>query len=198
VRGEITFNCGGHKMTWYYWVLTWWIGLSLLVSACFLVLGLLALRRAARKSIRPTMAPSPVLTRPGGEKRVDEKRKFKRFKGKEAAFSVFMRSNELMGLGQIQDISIGGLCVQYVSTEEDTKGCSEIKIFGKNDRFIHLDRVQCRIVYDKEVPAGAWEQIITRRCGVEFENLSVKHLSLLQEFIDHFAFVETQASNARA
>ena len=56
-------------MTWYYWVLTWWIGLSLLVSACFLVLGLLALRRAARKSIRPTMAPSSVLTRLGGEKK---------------------------------------------------------------------------------------------------------------------------------
>ncbi len=35
-------------MTWYYWVLAWWIGLSLLVSACFLVLGLLALRRPGK------------------------------------------------------------------------------------------------------------------------------------------------------
>ena len=76
-------------MTWYYWVLTWWIGLSLLVSACFLVLGLLALRRAARKSIRPTMAPSSVLTRLGGEKRFDEKRKFKRFKGKRGGILCF-------------------------------------------------------------------------------------------------------------
>ena len=126
-----------------------------------------------------------------------EKRKFKRFKGKEAAFSAFMRSNELMGLGQIQDISIGGLCVQYVSTKEDAKGCSEIKIFGKNDRFIHLDRVQCRIVYDKEVPAGAWEQIITRRCGVEFKNLSVKHLSMLQGFIDYLALDGTQSGNPK-
>jgi hypothetical protein len=85
-----------------------------------------------------------------------------------------------------------------VSTKEDAKGCSEIKIFGKNDRFIHLDRVQCRIVYDKEVPAGAWGQIITRRCGVEFENLSVKHLSMLQDFIDHFTFNETQSGNPKA
>jgi len=156
------------------------------------------LEQATRKSTPSIMARSSVLTWLGEKKMFEEKRKFKRLKGKEAAFSAFMRSNELMGLGQIQDISIGGLCVQYVSTKEDAKGCSEIKIFGKNDRFIHLDRVQCRIVYDKEVPAGAWEQIITRRCGVEFENLSVKHLSMLQEFIDHFAFVETQASNARA
>jgi hypothetical protein len=143
------------------------------------------------------MARSSVLTWLGEKKMFEEKRKFKRLKGKEAAFSAFMRSNELMGLGQIQDISIGGLCVQYVSTKEDAKGCSEIKIFGKNDRFIHLDRVQCRIVYDKEVPAGAWEQIITRRCGVEFENLSVKHLSMLREFIDHFTSNETQSRNPK-
>ena len=155
------------------------------------------LEQATRKSTPSIMARSSVLTWLGEKKMFEEKRKFKRFKGKEAAFSAFMRSNELMGLGHIQDISIGGLCVQYVSTKEDAKGCSEIKIFGKNDRFIHLDRVQCRIVYDKEVPAGAWEQIITRRCGVEFKNLSVKHLIMLQEFIDHFTFNETQSRNPK-
>jgi hypothetical protein len=32
---------------------------------------------------------------------------------------------------------------------------------------------------------------------VEFENLSVKHLSMLQEFIDHFAFEEIQSGNPR-
>ena len=128
----------------------------------------------------------------------EEKRKFKRFKGKEGAFAAFMRPNELINMGQVQNISMSGLCVQYLSTHDNNVGCSAIKIFGSNDRFIHLDRVQCRIVYDQEVPEGSWEQISTWRCGVEFENLSVKHLSMLQEFIDHFAFVETQASNARA
>ncbi len=118
----------------------------------------------------------------------EEKRKFKRFKGKEGAFAAFIKPNELMNMGQIQDISMGGLCVQYVSTNEDNKGCSEIKIFGSNDRFIHLKRVQCRIVYDNQVSKGPWEQISTRRCGVELENLSVKQLSMLQDFIDYFCF----------
>ena len=127
----------------------------------------------------------------------EEKRKYKRFKGKEGAFVAFIRPNELMNMGQIQDISMVGLCVQYVSTNEDNKGCSVIKIFGSNGRFIHLDKVQCRIIYDQEVPEGIWEQISTRRCGVEFENLSVKHLSMLQDFIDHFAFDETQSSNPK-
>jgi c-di-GMP-binding flagellar brake protein YcgR len=126
---------------------------------------------------------------------LDEKRKFKRFKGKDGAFAAFIKPNELINMGQVQNISMGGLCVRYLSTHDNDGGCSAIKIFGSNDRFIHLDRVQCRIVYDQEVPEGSWEQISTRRCGVEFENLSVKHLSQLQEFIDNFAFDENQFEN---
>jgi len=128
---------------------------------------------------------------------LEEKRKFKRFKGKEGAFAAFTRPNEFMNVGQIQDISMGGLCAQYLSTNEDNKGCSEIKIFGTNDRFINLGGVQCRIVYDREVPEDSRKQIRTRRCGVEFENLSAKRLSMLQDFIDSFAFDETQSGNPK-
>jgi hypothetical protein len=41
------------------------------------------------------------------------------------------------------------------------------------------------------------ELISTRRCGVELENLSVEQLSMLQDFIDHFAFDETQSGNPK-
>ncbi len=126
----------------------------------------------------------------------EEKRKFKRFKGKEGAFAAFMRPNELINMGQIQDISMSGLCVRYLSTHKNHEGCSAIKIFGSNDRFIHLDRVQCRIVYDHEIPEGSWEQISTRRCGVEFENLSLKHLSTLKEFLDTFTVAENPCENS--
>jgi hypothetical protein len=130
----------------------------------------------------------------GGEKMFEEKRKYKRFKGKKGAFAAFIRRDELINTGQIQDISMGGLCVQYVSTNEDNRACSEIKIFGNNNRFIHVGNVQCRIAYDREVPEGSWEQISIRCCGVEFENLFDEHLSMLQDFIDHFAFAETRKS----
>ena len=122
----------------------------------------------------------------------EEKRKFKRFKGKEGALAAFIKPDEFLNMGQVQDISIGGLCVRYVSKKEDNEGCCEIKIFGSNDRFIQVRRVQCRIVYDREAPECSWKQISTRRCGVAFENLSVEHLSMLEEFIDHFAFDENQ------
>lgn len=120
----------------------------------------------------------------------EDKRKFKRYKGKEGAFAAFIKPNELVNMGQIQDISLGGLCVRYLATENRDGECSSIKIFGSNDRFIHVDKVKCRVVYEHEIPEGSWEQISTRRCGVEFESLSVKHLAILQEFIDVFAYEE--------
>ena len=132
-----------------------------------------------------------------GEKMFEDKRKFKRFKGKEGAFAAFIKPDEFLNMGQIQNISMDGLCVRYLSTHENHGGCSAIKIFGSNDRFIHLSSVQCRIVYDREVPEGSWEQISTRCCGVEFENLSVKHLYMLQDFIDHFSFDESLSGNPK-
>ena len=72
----------------------------------------------------------------------EEKRKFKRLKGKEGAFAAFIKPNEIINMGQIQDISMGGLCFRYLSTKEDNAGCSHIKIFGSNHRFIHVDKVE--------------------------------------------------------
>ena len=126
----------------------------------------------------------------------EEKRKFKRFKGRDGAFAAFIKPYELVNMGQIQDISMGGLCVRYLSTNNRNEDYCEIKIFGSNGRFIHLNRVQCRIVYDLELPEGSWEQISTRRCGVEFENLSVRYLSMLREFIDYFASNEALPKNS--
>jgi hypothetical protein len=126
----------------------------------------------------------------------EEKRKFKRLKGKEGAFAAFIGPNELINMGQVQDISLGGLCVRYLSIDGDQEKYSEVKMFGSNDRFIHVDRVECKIVYDQEVPEYSWEQISMRRCGVEFKNLSVKHLSMIQDFMDHFAFDETQTKSS--
>jgi c-di-GMP-binding flagellar brake protein YcgR len=123
----------------------------------------------------------------------EEKRKFKRLKAKEGAFAAFVRPNELINMGQIEDISLGGLCIRYLTINEDKEGCSEMKIFGSNERFIHIDKVPCRIVHDQEIPEYSWAQISTRRCGVEFQELSVKQLTMLQDFIDHFASNETQS-----
>ena len=125
-----------------------------------------------------------------------EKRKFKRLKAKDGAFAAFVRPNELIYMGQVQDISLGGLCVQYLSVDGGSEEYSELKIFGSNDRFIHVDKVECKIAYDHELPEYSWEQISIRRCGVEFRNLSVRHLAMIQDFIDHFTFAEPDSQSS--
>ncbi len=122
-----------------------------------------------------------------------EKRRHKRYCGKEGAFAAFLRPGELINLGKIIDISMGGLCIRYLSTKPAGEGSSGLKIFGSNGRFIHVERVQCKIIYDVEIPEGSWEQLSTRRCGVQFENLSIRHKSMLQDFISHFTMEENYA-----
>jgi hypothetical protein len=119
----------------------------------------------------------------------EEKRKFKRLKVKEGGLAAFTKPDEIVNLGYILDISMGGLCMQYSPTNWSNEG-SQIHIFGCNDRCIHVDRVEYRIAYDQEIPEDPWEQISTRRCGLEFKKLSVKNLSILQEFIERFSIAE--------
>lgn len=116
-----------------------------------------------------------------------EKRRLERLKVKEGAFAAFINPDEMMDIGPIQNISKGGLCVRYLSMQEGSQSRKSIKIFGSNGHFIHLDRVKCRVTYEYEVPEGSWEQMSTRCCGVEFEDLSLRHMSLLEDFIATFA-----------
>ncbi|MDR3556324.1 MAG: PilZ domain-containing protein [Syntrophobacteraceae bacterium] len=119
-----------------------------------------------------------------------EKREFERFKVKEGAFAAFVMADGLINMGQIRNISMSGLCLSYLASDLTDRDYTAIKIFGSNERFIHLNRIPCKVVYDHEVPETSWEQISMRRCGVEFESMSVQHRSVLQDFIDQFG-VET-------
>lgn len=115
-----------------------------------------------------------------------EQRKHKRFKGKEGAFAAFLTPDELINLGNVVDISMGGLCTRYLATTEKGPNCSGIKVFGSNGRFIHLERVDCKIIYDFEIVEESLDQLRTRKCGVQFRNLSVRQKAVLQDFIEHF------------
>ncbi len=116
-----------------------------------------------------------------------ERRRFERFRVREGAFAAFINTDEMMDIGPIENIGKGGLCVRYLSMQEGSRDSRTIKIFGSNGHFIHLDRVKCRVAHECEVPEGSWAQMRTRCCGVEFEDLSVRHMRLLEDFIDTFA-----------
>ncbi len=119
-----------------------------------------------------------------------ERRKFKRFKAKLGAFAVFVKADEIIKMGKILNITMGGLCLEYLAINKAIKGCSRIKIFGSNDRFIRLETIQCRIAYDIGVPEDSSQQIIIRRCGIKFRGLDLEQQRKLKEFIKHFTIDE--------
>ncbi len=116
----------------------------------------------------------------------EERRKHRRFPGKKGGFAAFLRSGNLVSVGNIIDVSMGGLCVRYLAIGDEDHNFAEIKVFGSNGCFIHVGRVDCKIIYSKEIPEGSVDNLTTRRCGVEFENLNVRQKTVLQDFIEHF------------
>lgn len=114
-------------------------------------------------------------------------RKQMRLEGKPGAYAAFVRPGEIVNIGHVRDISLGGLCLSYTATQADSAGCTEIKIFGSDRCFMHVDSVQCRVVYDMEIPKKASDQVNTRRCGVQFQNVSARLTVLIQDFMEEFA-----------
>ena len=62
-----------------------------------------------------------------------EKRKHERFKVKGGAFAAVTSDDNK--IGQIKNISKGGLALQYLSSSPQSKGIVEIDIFSKVDDF---------------------------------------------------------------
>ncbi len=98
-----------------------------------------------------------------------------------------------MVLGNIVDISLGGLCVRYLSTAELSPNFYSIKIFGSNEKFIHLDRMDCKIVHVQKRSTSAPTQLDALLCGVELYNISFRQSTMLHEFIGNFSFDETNS-----
>jgi len=78
-------------------------------------------------------------------------------------------------LGKIQDISMGGLCFQYMA-KENQNGDSEnfeIDIFISEDGY-YLPSVPCKLVYEKKMKKAVSHPVSLeyRLCGLQFEKLS--------------------------
>ena len=117
----------------------------------------------------------------------NERRRHQRFNGKEGAYAALMRPDHSFDLGKIVDISKGGVCISYLATGEKKPDNTEIKIFGMNGHFIHLDRIRCDVVYDVQTDENMWTVLVTKRCGVRFRELSDKHQVMLETFIQDFS-----------
>ena len=114
-----------------------------------------------------------------------DRRTSQRFLVKESVFLTFRPT--FNKLGSLKDISKSGVSFEYIAYESmDTPHSVEIDIFSKS-MDIHLSKVPCKVVYDVKVGESfTMNQVETRRCGLQFEQLSGYHASQLKNILSNY------------
>ena len=117
-----------------------------------------------------------------------ERRAYKRFEAREGAFAAL--KGPISKLGQIIDISKGGLAFRYIHTGESVKKSFEMEIFSAGNGF-RLKGIQCRTVSDFEIDNPfPFSSIKMRRLGAEFEDFNSNQESQLEYFIQNHTIGE--------
>ncbi len=114
-------------------------------------------------------------------KEIVERRKHKRFQVQDGTFAVL--TPHFDNWGQIIDISRGGLAFRYTGNELPPDVSSNLGISLANIGF-YLGRVPFKAISDFEIANEvAYSFTTTRRCGVEFGELTLNQISQLEYFI---------------
>ena len=113
-----------------------------------------------------------------------ERRKHKRFKAKGGVFAV--STPDYKNLGQIKDISKGGLACQFIENGEQTKDSIEIEIFSAAGDF-YLKKIPVRTVLDFEVDSTVSSNSMPmRQWSMQFGKLNHLQRLLLDFFVQKY------------
>lgn len=113
-----------------------------------------------------------------------ERRKYSRFWAKDGAL-IEVRSHRGR-LGEIIDISKGGLAFRYIDIGDRPKGSFELDIFLKEADF-RLEKVPAKTISDlKTTKYFPYSSTKTRRQGVQFGELTRNQISKLDHFIKNY------------
>ena len=119
---------------------------------------------------------------------VVERRKHKRFRAEEGAYAAVRPHYDK--IGQIIDVSRGGLAFRYLVSDSQEDASSELDIFLIGDGF-HLDKVPFQTVSDEGIPERLSPSSQKMwRCGVQFGELTQMQILKLKEFILNHTVVE--------
>jgi len=112
-----------------------------------------------------------------GRKRTTERRKSKRYKAAEGAYAAISPSSHK--LGQIIDISMGGLAFKYIDTKNEAakdQNQSEESIFLSSMGF-YVGNLPFKTISDTEVTnTPSFSSMKVRERHVQFTDLSFKQL----------------------
>ena len=117
-----------------------------------------------------------------------EQRKHERFRVQYGAFVAFRVDHSK--LGQIIDISKGGLAFRYIANGKQSKGPDQLDIMLAEKDF-HLKKLPFKAITDFEITSEIpLNSLQTRRCGVQFGKLTKSQISQLDFFIKNHTIGE--------
>ena len=119
-----------------------------------------------------------------GTKKVTEQRQHKRYTTREDAFAV-LNANDSK-IGQIKDISMGGLAIHYIANGTKSRASSFLDILLADNGF-YLEKVPFKSISDFEIPNEfAFSSLKMKRHGVKFGQLTQRQVSQLEDFLRNY------------
>ena len=113
-----------------------------------------------------------------------DRRKYKRLKVKGVAHAV-IKSESKEDMGQLVDISKGGLSLHYYIGPEGIKDPQKLDIIYK-DHF-ELNNVPCKKISNFEITSTSPQNFLKEgRYGLQFKNLTAYQTSKLEYFIQNY------------
>jgi hypothetical protein len=120
-----------------------------------------------------------------GQRTGADRRQSPRYAVKPDVFLVFRPYPQR--LGRLIDVGSDGATFEYVAYEHDEGVADvEVDIFTSNPNHFLLRSVPCRVVYDIEIEKPTFNGIKTRRCGLEFAQLTDRQCERLMVLLNHY------------
>lgn len=122
-----------------------------------------------------------------------EARRDKRFKARYLEDYIVIVSFALpaaphiVRIGQVVDISKGGLSFRYAALREETRSLSNINIFSYANPEECIENLSCTVIYDNLNPFLLAPNSL-RKCAVKFGDLNDDQISGLDQFTHKYFF----------
>jgi len=132
-----------------------------------------------------------------GRKRTIERRRNKRYKAVEGAYAAISPNSSK--LGQIIDISIGGLAFKYIDTsnDEEEKLTSEETVFLSSMGY-YVGDLPFKTIADYEITnAPSFSSMKVRKRHIQFSDLSFKQLFDLDYYLKNNVTEQVETLNKK-
>ncbi len=111
-----------------------------------------------------------------------ERRAYKRYNALDGSFAAI--SPNSFKLGQIIDISKGGLAFQYIQTNRNSKYNTEEKYIFLSSKGYYVHGIPFKTVADIPIPTdNPFSSITMRRCSIQFGEMEFEQKVELENYI---------------